>query len=56
MIERPYFLNNPEWYTFNAEEWRYELTDKAPAKARESYAEFYNNTATINGEEFIIDK
>ena len=40
--EKPYFLENEEWYTFNEEEWKYELTDKAPQEAIDSYNDFYN--------------
>lgn len=40
-IERPYFLQNEDWYKFNEDECRYELTDKAPKAARESYEQFY---------------
>lgn len=42
MIEKPYFLNNKDWYTYNEEEFRYELTDKATEKAKKSYSEFYD--------------
>ena len=40
--EKPYFLENEEWYTFNEEEWKYELTDKAPQEVIDSYNDFYN--------------
>ena len=39
MILRPYFLENPEWYTED-ENGDYKLTDKAPPKAIESFREF----------------
>lgn len=45
MLERPYFMTNSEWFYFNEKEWRYELTDKAPLAAIDSYNEFYG---TIN--------
>ncbi len=38
---KPYFLSNPDWYVFNEEEFRYDLTDKAPPEAVQSYKEFY---------------
>lgn len=41
--ERPYFLNNKEWYYYDEEEFCYKLTNKATKKAIESYEEFYNN-------------
>ena len=39
--EIPFFMTNPEWYIFNEDEWRYELTDQAPPEAVDSYTEFY---------------
>ena len=50
--EKPYFLENEEWYTYNIEEGKYELTDKAPQEAVESYNEFYADSVKIeeNGE------
>ena len=42
-VERPYFMENKEWYRFNEEEFRYELTDKAPQKAVESYEQYYKD-------------
>ena len=44
MRGRPYFLENPEWYVEKVGKngmVKYELTDKAPKKAVESYKEFY---------------
>lgn len=40
MIEMPYFMTNEEWYEFDFEKRRFVLTDKAPEKAKESYAEY----------------
>ena len=50
--EKPYFLENEEWYTYNIEEGKYELTDKAPQEAVESYNEFYADSVKVeeNGE------
>jgi len=39
MQDMPYFMENEEWYFFNGE--KYELTENAPDKAKESYREFY---------------
>lgn len=56
MRTRPYFLTNPEWYTFDEEKFKYILTEKAPPEAIESYKEFYAEvTETVNGEEFIVE-
>lgn len=40
----PYFMENDEWYIVddNDGEHGYKLTKKAPAKAVESYKEFYD--------------
>ena len=40
-IDKPYFLENEDWFYFDEEEWCYKLTDKAPQKAVESFKEFY---------------
>lgn len=43
MRGRPYFLKNPEWYVEKVDKeglLKYELTDKAPKKAVESYKEY----------------
>lgn len=40
--EKPYFLENEEWYYFDEDEFCYKLTDKAPKKAVDSYNEFYD--------------
>lgn len=52
MQVEPYFMKNPEWYYFDAEEWKYKLTDKATEKAKKSYKEFYEEEAieTEDGE------
>lgn len=41
-IDKPYFMNNEDWFYFDGAERRYKLTDKAPLKAVESYKEFYS--------------
>jgi hypothetical protein len=40
-LEEPYFMKNKTWYTFDKEQWKYVLTDKAPKEAQDSYKEFY---------------
>ena len=39
-IEKPYFLENKEWYYFDEEKEKYELTDKATDKAKQSFEEY----------------
>lgn len=56
MQDKPYFMENKEWYYFDEKEWRYKLTDKAPEDAIESYNEFYTYKETINGVEMIVMK
>lgn len=42
IFDRPYFLENEEWYEINDGEGRgYILTDKAPQKAIDSYNQYY---------------
>ena len=42
LLKAPYFLEDPKWYTFVPDRNpAYELTDKAPKKARESYKKYY---------------
>lgn len=48
MVEMPYFMENEDWYYYDGEIYR--LTDKAPAKAIESYNEFYNEMEEIDEE------
>jgi hypothetical protein len=43
ILDRPYFMENKEWYYWDEKEWKYKLTDKAPKKAIDSYNEFYKN-------------
>ena len=40
-LERPYFMNDLEWYDYDKDVGKYILTDKAPPTAIESYKEFY---------------
>lgn len=39
--EKPYFMQNSEWFYFDEKEWKYKLTEKATKEAGESYNEFY---------------
>ncbi|WP_278558915.1 hypothetical protein [Acidaminococcus intestini] len=41
LAKPPLFMENPEWYTYDVDEGRYKLTDKATKEARESYEDFY---------------
>lgn len=41
IVDVPYFMTNKDWYTFDAEKWRFVLTDKAPKEAAKSLEEFY---------------
>ena len=41
MQDRPYFMQNKEWYRFDFKSRRYVLTDKAPEKAKQSLKDFY---------------
>ena len=41
MTTEPYFLQDSSWFYYDEEEGKYKLTEAAPEKARQSYAEFY---------------
>lgn len=41
VAERPYFMQNEEWYYYDYDEIKYKLTDKATKEAKDSYKEFY---------------
>lgn len=41
ILERPYFMNNPEWFYFDESAWMYKLTPKATPEAVKSYKEHY---------------
>lgn len=40
-IEKPYFMQNKEWYYFDFDKKKFVLTDKATYKAKKSYKAFY---------------
>ena len=40
IFEMPYFMENEDWYEFDFDKRIFVLKDKAPKKARESYAEY----------------
>ena len=41
LLERPYFMENKEWYWHDPKKCMYKLTDKASTEAKQSYKEFY---------------
>jgi hypothetical protein len=45
-IDMPYFLTNEEWY-YEDENGIYQLTNKAPQKAIDSYNEFFDDTEDL---------
>ena len=47
-LDKPYFLENKDWYVFNFETNTFELTDEAPKKAIDSYKEFYEKLEGID--------
>lgn len=48
MIDRPYFMEDKAWYTYDPEKRFFVLTEKAPEKAKESYKE-YRKALMIDG-------
>lgn len=51
MVDRPYFMNNKDWYKFDFKKKQYVLTDKAPDKAWQSLKSFYAEVDRRNGGE-----
>ena len=49
MMDRPYFMENKEWYEFDFDKRKFVLTDKAPEKAKVSYEEFYKQLNNAKG-------
>lgn len=47
MVDKPYFMNKSEWYTYDFSSMMYVLTDKAPKSAKESYDSWVRQ---VNGE------
>lgn len=42
VLDQPYFMTNDQWYWFNPDSKKYELTESAPQKAKESYKHYYD--------------
>ncbi len=40
-IEKPYFMNNEEWYYYDEQKFKYILTNKASQEAIDSYNKYY---------------
>ena len=49
MQDRPYFMENKEWYGFNYENKRFYCTDKAPDNAKKSLKDFYKTEKELTG-------
>ena len=51
-VDEPYFMTNPDWFTFDIKSKRYVLTEDAPKEARASYKQFYEdlNSMVANDE------
>ena len=54
---KPYFLENDNWFYFDEEDWCFKLTDKAPKEAIESYIDFYSEEIEVdeNGDVWVSD-
>jgi hypothetical protein len=39
--EKPYFMENSDWFYFDESEWKYKLTENATKEAIESYNDYY---------------
>ncbi len=56
MRTQPYFMKNKEWYKFNDEKWKLELTElgKADPKVVASYDEYYKKEYDEDGNEIDV--
>lgn len=53
-LNKPYFMNNKDWYYFDEKKFRYILTDKAPNEAIKSYGEYYRLLKEKKNENIVI--
>lgn len=54
-LNKPYFMTNDEWYTYDDVELDFQLTDKAPPEAIESYNEYMKSIKRYEDETLIDD-
>lgn len=40
-VDKPYFMENENWYEFDKEKGKYVLKGDAPKEVKDSYIEFY---------------
>ena len=48
------WMDNEEWYRYNYEKGQYELTDKAPPEARESFMEYKKEAESFRKREWMF--
>lgn len=48
MLDMPYFMENEKWFYFDGKKRKFVLTKEAPAEAKKSYREFYNELEKEN--------
>ena len=50
---KPYFMENPDWYSYNPSLNKYVLTGNAPSEAVRDYNDFYSSLDSGAGEPAI---
>lgn len=55
-IEKPYFMNNEEWYYYDEKKFKYVLTNKASQEAIDSYNKYYEEALAQYDTTNDIDK
>lgn len=55
-IEKPYFMENKEWYVYDDVHGILRVTEKAPRKALESYVEYLRDMADQHHFTFVAEK
>lgn len=53
-IAKPFFMTNEDWFEYDEEKGKFILTSKAPAKAVESYEQFYEEQQRLNVPKIIF--
>lgn len=48
MVDMPYFMENSDWFEFDAKTGKYVLTADAPDKAVQSYTDYYKEVESEN--------
>lgn len=51
MIDKPKFLNDPKWYSYDENRMTYKVAEDAPKDVIESYDDYYSSAGVDKSEE-----